>query len=169
MARKNVLMPFKGAEHAHAQCLQDAVHAAEKACLQRGLRLTPLRRQVLELVWRSHEPVKAYDVLERLQRTHRGAAPPTVYRALEFLQAEGFVHRIESLNAYIGCGAPQNAHSGQFLICRDCGEVAEIDDPEVRTLLATKARSLGFHIESETIEVTGACVNCRDKAVQSGR
>jgi Fur family transcriptional regulator, zinc uptake regulator len=169
MKSKNVLMPFKGAEHAHEQCLQDAVCAAEKVCQQRGMRLTPLRRQVLELVWSSHEPVKAYDVLERLQKTHRGAAPPTVYRALEFLQAQGFVHRIESLNAYIGCGAPQNAHAGQFLICHDCGEVAEIDDDEVRALLAKKARSLGFRIDNETIEVTGACVSCRDKAAAPGR
>lgn len=161
-------MPFKGSEHEHDRCLHDALQAAEQVCQQRGLRLTPLRRHVLELVWGSHEPVKAYDVLERLQKTHRGAAPPTVYRALEFLQTQGFVHRIESLNAYIGCGAPQNAHAGQFLICKDCGEVAEIDDEEIRTLLARKARSLGFRIDNETIEVTGACVSCRDRAVESG-
>lgn len=164
MARKRVLTPFKDSAHSHDECMQDAVQAAEQVCQQRGLRLTPLRRQVLELVWRSHEPVKAYDVLDHLRHVHQGAAPPTVYRALEFLQAQGFVHRIESLNAYIGCGAPQNAHAGQFLICKDCGEVAEIDDDEIRALLAKKARSMGFRIDNETIEVTGACVSCRDKA-----
>ncbi|NIN34158.1 MAG: transcriptional repressor, partial [Gammaproteobacteria bacterium] len=73
---------------------------------QRDVRLTPLRRRVLQLVWRSHEPVKAYDLLQILQSEKKGAAPPTIYRALDFLQEQGFVHKLESLNAYIGCSGP---------------------------------------------------------------
>lgn len=160
MAQKHVVTPFQNQQHTHADCLEAALAAAEAICAQRGLRLTALRRRVLELVWQSHEPVKAYDVLDQLRQEHRSAAPPTVYRALDFLQAEGFVHRIESLNAFIGCGAPQESHDGQFLICRECGEVAEIDDDDITTLLSRKASRLGFHIDNETIEIRGLCTNC---------
>lgn len=164
MVPKHVLTPFQDDRHAHGDCLDAAIGAAETVCAERGLRLTPLRRRVLELVWHSHEPVKAYDVLDQLRHDHRGAAPPTVYRALEFLQAQGFVHRIESLNAFIGCGAPQESHDGQFLICRSCGTVAEIDDADITHLLSRKAQSLGFTIDNETIEIRGLCAGCRQRS-----
>ncbi len=155
---------FKGTQHEHARCLEQAVQTAQSLCEQRGLRLTPLRRRVLELVWGSHEPVKAYEVLERLREDHRGAAPPTVYRALEFLRQQGLVHRIESMNAFIGCGTPQKLHDGQFLICRDCGEVAEINDTAITRLLSRKAGTYGFDIDNETIEIKGLCSRCKQQS-----
>lgn len=160
MVRQSVLSPFPESSHAHSRCLKVAVGKAELACRMRGVRLTRLRRRVLELVWRSHEPVKAYDLLERLRAERRGAAPPTVYRALDFLRAEGFVHKIESLNAYVGCGEPGHPGAGQFLICRRCGEVAEIDDSDIAALIANRARQLGFASERQTIEVGGLCGDC---------
>lgn len=160
------LATFKGAHHEHARCLEHAIATAQRLCDERGLRLTPLRRQVLELVWHSHEPVKAYEVLDRLRESHRGAAPPTVYRALDFLREQGLVHRIASMNAYIGCGMPQRIHDGQFLICHACGEVAEINDAAITRLLSRKAGALGFHIDNETIEIRGLCRACaRQSAV----
>lgn len=155
-----VLMPFKEKGHPHKYCRDSALTAAEKTCLVRGVRLTKLRRRVLELVWSSHEPVKAYDILDKLRDEHSGSAPPTVYRALDFLQTEGMVHKIESLNAYIGCGESGHKHIGQFLICRACGAVAEMDDADIRELLAEKAGTLGFHIDHELIEIKGLCAAC---------
>lgn len=160
MTAKQTLDAFKGARHEHRRCLEQAVATAQELCDRRGLRLTPLRRQVLELVWRSHEPVKAYEVLDSLRETRRGAAPPTVYRVLDFLREQGLVHRIESMNAYIGCGMPQQTHDGQFLICRACGEVAEINDAAITRLLSRKADALGFRIDNETIEIRGLCLAC---------
>lgn len=161
MERKQILAPFKGANHAHAHCLKSALTKAELVCQSRGLRLTQLRRRVLELVWGSHEPVKAYDILEDLGTKHKRAAPPTVYRALEFLQEEGFVHKIESMNAYVGCGEPGHSSASQFLICQQCGEVAELDDDEILGIIAKKAKSLGFHIDNQTVELKGLCNACR--------
>ena len=160
MRNSRVLKPFKATGHAHQDCLNQALSTAEKACCDRGLRLTKLRRRVLELVWGSHEPVKAYDILDILRTEHAGAAPPTVYRALDFLQAEGMVHKIESLNSYVGCGQPDNKHISQFLICHHCGAVAEMDDAEIRQLLSEKAQRLGFRIDHETIEIKGLCAAC---------
>jgi len=164
MMKTNVITPFKEHSHVHQQCADAALSVAENTCKLRGVRLTKLRRRVLELVWSSHEPVKAYDILDILRDEHSGSAPPTVYRALDFLQEEGMVHRIESLNAYVGCGAPDHSHSSQFLICQSCGAVAEMNDTEIRNLIADKAADLGFKIDKEIIEIKGVCSQCSDKS-----
>ena len=132
--------------------------------MSRGIRLTPLRRRVLELVWKTHEPVKAYDILEVLQAEKKGAAPPTVYRALEFLQQQGFVHKLESLNAYVGCGEPGHINTAQFLICHQCGMAAELDDVEIGELISLKADRLGFTPKQLTIEIKGLCNDCRPES-----
>lgn len=165
MTEDTVVSPFWPVRHAHDACVDDALDAAEKLCARQSVRLTKLRRRVLELVWGGHGPMGAYDILDQLrderQRDgHKGAAPPTVYRALDFLLSNGLIHRIESLNAYIGCGAPSVGHQGQFLICGDCGSVGELDDPDITKLIAAKAEAMGFSITHQTIEATGLCPEC---------
>ena len=147
--------------HDHAVCVDEALGTAETLCIERGARLTPLRRRVLELVWSSHRPVGAYDILGRLDDGSRKPAPPTVYRALDFLIEHGLVHRIESMNAYLGCNHPEQSHTGQFLICRECGDVTEMDDDEVRQTLRRKAALQGFDARSQTVELVGICANCK--------
>ena len=88
------------------------------------------------------------------------AVPPTVYRALDFLRQEGYVHKIKSLNAYIGCGEPGHNNTAQFLICSECGVVAEMDDPDIGEMINDKANQLGFSIKHQTIEVQGLCAAC---------
>ncbi len=159
--KKSVIKAFEKRDHKHQQCIDRALSYAESKCAAQGLRLTRQRRQVLELVWSSHEPMKAYDLLEKLSEGKRRAAPPTVYRALDFLLEHGLIHRIESLNAYVGCGGPEDNHAGQFLICKHCGEVAELDDKELSEILSLKAKKVGFHMTREIIEIQGLCAECR--------
>ena len=97
---------FHEGGHEHQSCIEDALARADDVCRERGVRLTPLRRRVLELVWSSHRAVKAYDLLAALGDAVGAAKPPTVCRALEFLMAQGLVHRIDSLNAFVGCPQP---------------------------------------------------------------
>lgn len=153
--------PFPDASHDHEHCVTDALTAANRICKERGLRLTPRRRRVLELVWRSHRPIGAYDLLEQLGADGKRAAPPTVYRALEFLIDAGLVHRLDSLNAFIGCADPSHAHTGQFLICTQCRSVAELNDDSVESLVHARARDLGFEPESLVLELQGVCAGCR--------
>jgi len=160
MVNPEIAPAFRCRDDDHAACVVNAVTTAERVCKERGVRFTPLRRRVLELVWSGHRPAKAYELLEQLKLEHAGSAPPTVYRALDFLVDNGFVHRLESLNAFIGCGDAGEKHGGQFLICRECGRVAELDDPELKQLLARKAQAVGFTGESSTIEVEGLCARC---------
>ncbi len=136
------------------------VRSVEQACAARGLRLTPLRAQVLGLVAAAGKPIKAYDLLDRLKRDSASAAPPSVYRALDFLLAQGFIHRLESINAFIGCHHPQVRHSVPFLICDGCQDAIELEDVSIPDLLDAQARALGFVPRAQTLEVHGLCAAC---------
>ena len=120
MTNASSVSPFPAESHDHDTCVADALAQAEEVCRRRGLRLTETRRRVLEIVWNSHKPVGAYDILEELGRDGKRPAPPTVYRALDFLIEAWLVHRLDSLSAFIGCSDPSHAHTGQFLICSEC-------------------------------------------------
>ena len=145
---------------------QKALAEAEAACLRRGAQLTPLRRQVLELVLEAEAPVGAYALLDRLKASRPGAAPPTVYRALDFLLEHGLIHKVERLNAYIGCSdtghahGHDHAHPHQFLICRRCGATAEITDHAVAHAIAEAAARAGFVAAEATVEIEGLCARC---------
>jgi Fur family transcriptional regulator, zinc uptake regulator len=145
--------------HDHARCRADALRTAERICAGSGARLTGLRRRVLELVWASHRPIGAYAILGDLQRSGR-AAPPTVYRALDFLIEHGLAHRIASLNAYVGCVRPGEPHAGQFLLCARCKDAAELQDSLVAQALAASAAAAGFRVEQQTVELEGVCPRC---------
>jgi Fur family zinc uptake transcriptional regulator len=148
--------------HDHRKCVSCALGAAERVCDRRGVKLTPLRRRILELVWRGHAPVGAYEILERLGSADgRRAAPPTVYRGLEFLIAQGLVHRIESLNAFVGCAHPESPHEAQYLICEACGDAVEIEIDGLIGQIGKAAAAQGFEVGGQTIEVRGHCQGCR--------
>lgn len=151
--------------HDHDHCIADALSRAEAICAERGARLTELRRQVFELVLDSHRPVGAYDLVARLgEAGGKPVAPQTVYRALDFLIEQGLVHRIASLNAFVGCSHPQVAHAGQFLICTGCHEVAELGDPHAVDALVAGAAAQGFAVQAVSVELTGLCAACRGQA-----
>lgn len=153
---------FPRANHNHAQCVDTAIATADAHCHAHGLRLTPIRRRVLELVWSHHGPIKAYDVLEQLRGERERVDPPTVYRALDFLLQQALIHRLQSLNAFVGCrAAGTQAHSGQFLICQKCHSVAEFNDPSIARLLTAKTKQWGFAAATQTIEISGLCPRCQ--------
>jgi len=133
---------------------------AGQICAGRGARLTDLRRQVLGLILDAEGPTGAYDLLDRLRGTHRKAAPPTVYRALDFLLEQGLIHRVERLSAFVGCVSHGADHAAQFLICRNCGQVTEIDDHALAHALAEAAARSGFSVGKATIEAEGLCAAC---------
>jgi Fur family zinc uptake transcriptional regulator len=151
---------FATADHDHRRCVDEAIESAVALCRARGARLTGTRQRVLELIWSGHRPVGAYELLAALGRDGQPTAPPTVYRALDFLVGQGLVHRIESLNAFVGCPAPGRPHRGQFLICRQCGESAEVSDTRVERAISRSAAEAGFTIEQSTVEMLGLCPDC---------
>ena len=152
---------FPHSQHNHGRCVADAMHRASALCTQQHLRFTPIRQQVLELIWGGHAPVSAYELLKELRLTKDNAEAPTVYRALDFLLQNGLVHKIESLNAYVGCDQPEHNHPGQFLICLSCQQILELDDKEISTTIARQAVKNNFTITDQTIELKGYCSSCK--------
>lgn len=151
-------------KHDHRRCQRQLLSEASELCAARELRLTPRRRQVLEIMLASHQPMGAYEILAELHRAGNAdrIAPPIVYRALEFLMAEGLIHRLESRNAFITCAHPGHESAAQFLICRDCEQVAELETSEQNLLAA--ADNLGFAVDHSVVEITGVCARCQKHA-----
>ena len=130
--------------HNHNVCVQVALANAAQLCAERGVQLTSIRQQVLELIWADHHAVKAYDLLERLKPLQSAAKPATVYRALDFLMAQRFIHRIESLNAFIGCSDLRTVHEQLLLICKQCQDVEERQANAVMQSLVDELKEAGF-------------------------
>lgn len=154
-------------EHNHKQCVTNALKIAEHICTSRGVQLTAIRYQILELIWESHKPVKAYDLLERVRPLAMAAKPPTIYRALDFLSEQGLIHRVESLNAFIGCSCANAPHEQLLLICKNCQEVEERTAPNVMQALVQEFNEASFIAHSKAIEIHGLCKACAQQTTAS--
>lgn len=159
---------FPAADHDHNQCRHNALSKAEEQCHKHGARLTDIRRKVLEILWDDHRPISAYDILHRLNAqaqaenpTAKPAAPPVVYRALDFLMAQGLAHKLASLNAFVGSAHPDRPQGAQFFICRVCHAVAEVRSLRIHDEITAAAESLGFEVQAPVVEVEGLCPACR--------
>ena len=148
--------------HDHAHCTAELLSRAERTCERRGSRLTGQRREVLSCVAESHSAVGAYDIIERMAGHGPRPAPITVYRALDFLEAHGLVHKIESRNAFIACSHPHEGKPAALLVCEQCGLVAELDAPEVFETLQATAQAQGFTVHRSVVELTGLCGTCQE-------
>ena len=144
----------------HGSALSQALDAAETRLSQAGERMTAPRRRVLSLLLETGEPVKAYDLIARYGADGVAAKPPTVYRALEFLEKTGMAHRIASISAYVACSVGEKAHAAAFLICDCCGATEEVAVAG-GDAFAEAASAAGYAIERTTIEGHGRCPACR--------
>ncbi len=149
------------AEHDHDLCIHKAITLAEQLCQTRGVQLTPIRHKVLELVLNSHKAVKAYDLLDQIRPVNDAAKPATVYRALDFLLEQGLIHRVESLNAFVGCHLSGSQHDLLLLICSRCHNVEERPATSVIQALGEELQVAGFNPQLKTIEIQGLCKNCQ--------
>lgn len=164
MPSSTVVEPSAFHAHDHRACRGQALRAAEAACRARKLRLTPARSFVLETLLESHRAMTAYELLDRLGAAGLGNQPPIVYRALEFLVANGLAHRIERLSAFVACTHGGAEHAAAFLVCRDCRRVAETALPRATGGIVEEAASSGFTVETLVVEAEGLCDACRDAA-----
>ncbi|EMI5491677.1 zinc uptake transcriptional repressor Zur [Providencia stuartii] len=142
---------------------------AARLCGARGVRLTSQRETVLRLIAKQHGAISAYDLLDLLREVEPQAKPPTVYRALEFLMEQSFIHKIESTNSYVICHHFDNpSHISVMLICDHCGSVAESDCGVIEAAILELAKQNQFQLRHTVVENHGVCqacseiVNCRD-------
>jgi Fur family transcriptional regulator, zinc uptake regulator len=156
---------FPAPDHDHDRCTADGLTHAERVCAARAQKFTPIRRQVLQALLSSHRPLGAYEVIDDLAKSMPRPAPITVYRALDFLMANGLVHRIESRNAFLACAHDHDAAAMvAFLICERCGSVGEIPALPVAQSLNSAARATGFAPKLSVVEITGTCAHCQQAA-----
>lgn len=154
--------PLACTQHDHNHCIEQAISDAKQLCQANGARLTDLRLQVLKLIWQSHKPLGAYTLMDMLaEENTRRVAPPTVYRALDFLLEHKLVHRINCLNAFMGCPSPGKPHANHFLICEACGIASECQSPILEQSLSQAASEQGFTITSQSVEIVGLCSCCQ--------
>ena len=159
--RSNVAI-FPRPDHDHGRCSADAMSHAEALCASRGERLTPIRRLVLEALAAHHKPLGAYEIIDRLADDGPRRAPITIYRALDFLVANGLVHKIQSRNAFVACiNNHQESDIVVFLICERCGAVGEAPAAAVAETLKAAAKAAGFTPHAPVIEIAGICAHCR--------
>lgn len=144
----------------HSANHRDVIKNAQAYCEAKGLRFTDPRRLVLDIIAHADKPMVAYDVLAKLATKLPNPKPPTAYRAIEFLQEHGFIHRIESLNAYIVCQTDHKHEGSQFMICDDCGQVTEAHLCDLPAPLAAKTKATGFHMTRWNVELHGSCRDC---------
>ena len=166
MQRHSTLKPAMSSPPTlNAEDLARRLQQAEARCNEQGIRLTSIRKQVLALLLRHEGGVKAYQLLEEMKAVHEQSTPPTVYRALEFLQDAGLVHRLDSLNAYVACHIEQPQHQhGLLLVCPTCHAVSEIDDPEICHLLADRVHLAGYQLDGDCLEIKALCGACAKTA-----
>ncbi|PLZ03804.1 Fur family transcriptional regulator [Burkholderia sp. WAC0059] len=159
-----------GHEHARERAAtpEAALAMAEAYCRERGERLTPIRRKVLELLLASGRATKAYSLLDEMRQIHPGSAPPTVYRALDFLLSAGLVHRIESINAFAVCHDLTQCQHGILVVCQQCGNVTELHEPGLRQALVAQIEASGYRLSGDGIELKGLCAQCQAAGAQDG-
>jgi len=151
-------MPNGFDTHDHSHCVTSGLAALEQVCTQQGLKLTPIRRRVFEILQAQHKAMGAYDILDILRAEGMGSQPPVAYRALDFLVSHGFAHKIEGLNAFVACSHPNETHKPAFMICKSCDRVAETEAPN----MGRQASSTGFEIEHTVVEAMGLCPDCSE-------
>tara|TARA_S200000501_G_scaffold170948_3_gene161054 strand:- start:1889 stop:2347 length:459 start_codon:yes stop_codon:yes gene_type:complete len=144
----------------HKTCINEALIKAETICKQKGVKFTKLRKQVLKLIWKSHSYVKAYDLLEELKKIDSSAKPPTVYRSLDFLIDNGFIHKVQSLNAFVACTHPQEHKECYFLICKNCKSIEECCSEKISKVMNSEATRNNFNTNQVTLEISGICQEC---------
>lgn len=132
----------------------------ERFCEKNGMRLTPPRRMTLEVIAASDRPIGAYDVIEEIGKVTDKPKPTTVYRAIEFLQQNGFIHKIASLNAFVSCHAGHSHEGSQFIVCDDCGKVEEVHLCHLPNDLKKKVDNTGFKMGHWNTEIHGICRDC---------
>lgn len=146
--------------HNHQICMAQALRSAETVCVKKGIRLTSIRRRILELICASHKAIGAYELLDLFREQDSKAKPVTIYRALDFLMDAGLVHKIESLNAFIGCLQAETEHQTVILICDHCKNAYELDAAPVYQSLFAISKKIQFAPTSLTIELHGLCCSC---------
>jgi Fur family zinc uptake transcriptional regulator len=141
------------------------IEHAEQNCKSHGARLTIKRKQILSLLVQSSKALSAYELIDLfLQQSGEKIPAMSVYRILDFLEAENLVHKLKLANKYIACSHITCKHEHgvpQFLICSTCHIVKEITiNKSTITELQSTVKNAGFQLVSPQLEINCICNEC---------
>ena len=128
---------------------------------QRGYRLTPQRRTVLNIIALSHDHLTPVAIYERARREHPGIGLVTIYRTLEVLAELGLICEVHvggSCRSYLMRRPAEHHH---HLICSECGAVVDFTDCDLTKLEEKLSQETGFEIDSHLLEFLGRCQKCQ--------
>lgn len=133
-----------------------------KVGLDIDIKITPLRKEILNIVLSSKIPLSAYEILHKLRKKRPKAEPPTVYRVLDYLTSHQLIHRIDSSNKYMGCSQVENPteHQGILFSCKKCLNSFEFTDAALLLYIKNFCKKNHLLMDSSLIEVKGACKKC---------
>ena len=150
--------------HGCSDSVANGLHEAEKVCAGHKVRLTKLRRAILEVLLASKTPVKAYGLIELMRDKGERLTPATVYRTLDFLLQHDLAHRVNSLNAYVPCTSSHDEHALLLFVCSECQQAEELDDPALYESMRSRLKELGMTLwDNNSIEIQGTCRECAKK------
>jgi Fur family zinc uptake transcriptional regulator len=149
-------MPAKTASHDARW--RDVLDRAVTLCAEAGTELTPLRQQVLHILFEQKRAMGAYDLSEACGRP--SGSVPSLYRVLKFWCDVGIVTYLPGRNAFVLVDSP--AEQALFLVCTRCGRVAQHSNASVHRTVWQVAQRAGFQPQAPAIEILGLCSSCSE-------
>lgn len=131
---------------------------------ERGYKMTPQRKEILQIFVEHPEHLSAEDVYGMLREKESEIGLATVYRALDLLSKLGILVQIDFGD---GCAryelntADPNVHHHHHLICRNCKKVIEFDEDLLDELEEIISRKSGFKILNHEVKFFGYCKECQ--------
>lgn len=129
----------------------------------RGLRWTPQRRVLIEVLSRSDGHVTATELVERCREVDPATTPSTVYRTLDVLEELGIVRHAHGADGREEFHVlPEFEHG--HLHCLGCRETWEIGADEAAAMVSTLRSERGFTVELSHLSIAGLCRGCAPDA-----
>ena len=126
---------------------------------RRGLRWTPQRRTLIEVLAGADGHVTGAELVERCRAIDPTTTPSTVYRTLDVLEAVGLIrhgHGPDGREEFHVLPGGEHGH----LHCSSCGQTWEIDAAETRAFVAGLRRTRGFRADLSHVTLVGLCATC---------
>jgi Fur family ferric uptake transcriptional regulator len=139
--------------------LRDPWAAVPDRFRQRGLRWTPQRRAVVEVLSGTDGHITGAELVERCRARDAQTIPSTVYRTLDVLEELGLVrhgHGADGREEYHVGPATEHGH----LYCAECGSSSEISDQAAARIVSTLHETDGFEVDVSHVTVVGRCRDC---------
>lgn len=144
--------------------IEESISRVVEICKENNLVFTEIRQKVFEIIIEHTKPIKAYEILDDLTKIlGKSSHPPTVYRAIDFLIENGFIHKLNSINSYVGCFHPKIHKECYFLICKKCNIYQECCDKNLTDNIFKTADKRDFIVSNTTLEIEGHCQGCVKK------